>query len=80
MRAASWSGVMVEAGFGCQLCPVGFAGEVAAVVVVAGRPVFAVEGLFVEAGDGAHALPCGGVGWGGEDLAVVEEDCFDLGH
>ena len=69
-----------EAGFGCEELPVGLAGKVAAVVVVAGRPVFAVESVFIEAGDGAHALPCGGVGWGGEDLAVVEEDGLDLCH
>lgn len=43
--------------------PVGFGVEVAAVVGVAVGPVFAVEGFFFEAGDGAHALPCGGIGW-----------------
>ena len=60
--------------------PVGFGGEIAAVVGVAVGPVLAVEDLFGEAGDGAHAGPGGGVGWRGEDHAVVEEDCFYLGH
>ena len=60
--------------------PVGFGGEVAAVVGVAVGPVPAVEVLFAEAGDGAHAGPGGGVGWAGENHAVVEEDCFYLRH
>ena len=52
----------------------------AAIVGVAVGPVFAVEEFFAEAGDGAHAGPCGGVGWAGEDHAVVEEDCLDWSH
>jgi len=60
--------------------PEGFGVEVAAVVGVTVGPVLAVEDFFVETGDGEHALPGGGVGWAGEDHAVVEEDCFDGGH
>ncbi len=60
--------------------PEGLGVEVAAVVGVAVGPVLAVEELFAEAGDGAHALPGAGVGCAGEDHAVVEEDCFDGGH
>ena len=69
-----------DAGACGDFVPVGFAGEVAAVVGVAVGPVFAVEDVFGEAGDGAHPLPGGGVGWGGEDHAVVEEDCLDWSH
>ena len=61
--------------------PEGFAGEVAAVVGVAVGPVARGGGrLFAEAGDGAHARPGGGVGWAGEDHAVVEEDCLNFVH
>jgi hypothetical protein len=60
--------------------PEGVAFEVAAVVCVAVGPVFAVEEVFGEAGDGAHALPGCGVGWGGEDHTVVEEDGLNWCH
>jgi hypothetical protein len=43
-------------------------------------PVFAVEKLFAEAGDGEHAGPGGGVGWAREDHSVVEENCFYWSH
>jgi hypothetical protein len=60
--------------------PEGLGVEVAAVVGVAVCPVLAMEDLFVEAGDGEHASPGGGVGWAGEDHSVVKEDCFDWRH
>jgi hypothetical protein len=60
--------------------PEGVSVEVAAIVGVAVGPVLAVEGLFAEAGDGAHASPGGWVGRAGEDHAVVEEDCLDGDH
>jgi hypothetical protein len=60
--------------------PIGFGGEVAAVVGVAVSPVFTVEGGFAEVGDGTHASPCGWVGGGGENHAVIEENCLNLGH
>jgi len=56
--------------------PEGNTREGASVVVVAVGPVLAVERLFVEVSDGADALPGCGVGWAGEDHAVIEEDCF----
>ena len=56
--------------------PVGLGGEVAAIVGVAVRPVFAVEEIFAEACDGADASPGCGIGWAGEDHSVVEEDCL----
>jgi hypothetical protein len=56
--------------------PVGVGREVAAIVGVAVRPVFAVEDVFAEACDGADASPGCGIGWAGEDHAVVEEDCL----
>jgi hypothetical protein len=43
-------------------------------------PVLALEEVFAEVGDGAEASPGGGIGWAGEDHAVVEEDCFYLRH
>ena len=43
-------------------------------------PVLAMERLFGETGDVADAGPCGGIGWAGEDHAVVEEDCVDWVH
>jgi len=60
--------------------PEGFGGEVASVVGVAMRPVARVELFFAESGDGEHAGPGGGIGWAGEDHAVVEEDCFYWSH
>src|ERR1700735_244136 len=43
-------------------------------------PVATIKLLFVETGDRAHASPGGGIGWPGEDHAVVKEDCFYLSH
>ena len=43
-------------------------------------PVFVVEEIFAEAGEGAQTGPGGGIGWTGEDQAVVEEDCFYGSH
>ena len=63
-----------------DVVPVGLAGEIAAVVGVAVGPVAAVEAVFAEAGDGAHARPGCGVGRAGEDHAVVEEDCLNFVH
>ena len=60
--------------------PVGFAGEGAAVVLVAVGPVFAVKVGFAEAADVEHLLPYGGIGGEGQDLAEIEEDCFDWNH
>ena len=60
--------------------PEGNARESASVVVVAVRPVLAVEKGFVAVGDGAHALPGCGLRWGGEDHAVIKENCFDWIH
>ena len=60
--------------------PEGVAFEVAAVVGVAVGPVFAVEKVVGEAGDREHALPGCGVGWGGENHTVVEEDGLNWGH
>jgi len=74
------SGGEDDACSGGGLVPVGFGGEVASIVGVAVGPVFAVEDVFVEAGDGSDASPGGGVGGRGEDHAVVEEDCFHLSH
>ena len=69
-----------ETGVVAYVMPVGLAGEVAAIVGVAVGPVAAVEGFFVEAGDGSHAGPGCGVGRAGQDHTVVEENCFDLHH
>jgi hypothetical protein len=60
--------------------PERFGVEVAAVVGVTVRPVFAVEELFAEAGDGAHAGPGSGIWLAGENEAVVEEDCLNGVH
>ena len=60
--------------------PVGSPGEGAAVVLVAVSPIFAVEIGFAEAADGQHLLPDNGVGGQGEDLAKIEENCFDWNH
>jgi hypothetical protein len=65
---------------GGRFVPVGVCGEIATVVGAAVGPVLAVQDVFGEAGDFEHADPGGGVGWRGEDHAVVEEDCFYLGH
>jgi hypothetical protein len=43
-------------------------------------PVLAMKDLFREAGDGAHTQPRYGIGWGGEDHPVVEEDGLDRCH
>jgi hypothetical protein len=43
-------------------------------------PVAAAELLLVQAGDGAHLRPGCGIGWAGEDHAVVEEDCLNWSH
>jgi hypothetical protein len=67
-------------GGGCGAIPEGFGGEVASVVGVAMGPVAAVELFIAEVRDGEHVGPGGGVGRGGEDHAVVEEDCFYLSH
>ena len=69
-----------DPGTGGGFVPEGFGGEVATVVGVAVGPVAVVEMVFAEAGDGAHARPGGGVGWAGEDHAVVEENCFNWSH
>ena len=60
--------------------PEGVAFEITAVVVVTVRPVFAVEDFFGETGDVAHLLPGCGVGWGGENHSVVEEDSLNWSH
>ena len=59
---------------GGDVAPVGRAGEGAAVVVVAGAPVGVVEGGVGGVENLLHGGPGGGVGWTGEDQAVVEED------
>jgi hypothetical protein len=69
-----------DSGSGGGFVPVGLGGEVAPVVGVTVGPVFAVDEVFIEAGDGADAGPGGGVGCRGEDHAVVEEDCFYRSH
>ena len=51
-------------GGGGGLVPEGFGGEVASIVGVAMGPVAAVELFFAEVGDGEHAGPGRGVGWG----------------
>lgn len=60
--------------------PVGFAGEGAAVVLVTVGPVFTVEVGLAKAADVEHLLPDGGIGRQGEDLAEIEENCFDWNH
>ncbi len=67
----------LEAGVAADVGPVGEGGEVATVVGVAVSPVAGVKLLLVEVGDGAHVSPCDGVGWAGEDHAVVKEDSLD---
>jgi hypothetical protein len=60
--------------------PVGFGGEVAAVVAMAVSPVLAVEYVFGEIGKGANSSPGCWIGRRGEDHTVVEEDCFYRSH
>jgi hypothetical protein len=43
-------------------------------------PVFAVKVGLAEAADVEHLLPDGGIGRLGEDLAEIEENCFDWNH
>lgn len=66
-----------KAGVASDLIPVGEGGEIAAVVGVTMGPVGGVKLLLVEVGDGTHAGPCGGVGWAGQNHAVVKEDSLD---
>ena len=67
-------------GGGGGVVPERFGGEVAPIVGVAMGPVATVELFFAEVGEGEHAGPGGGVGWSGEDHAVVEENCFYWSH
>jgi len=67
-----------EAGVAREFGPVAWAVEEAEVVIAAVAPVEALEGVVVEAGEGEEAAARSGLG-GTEDLAVVEDDCFDGG-
>ena len=67
-------------GGGGGVVPEGFGGEVSSIVGVAMGPIAAVELFFAKVGEREHAGPGGGVGCGGEDHAVVEEDCFYWSH
>jgi hypothetical protein len=73
-------GTEKNSGVATDVVPIGPASEVAPVVGVAVGPVAAVEEFLVEVGDGAHLRPGCGIGWAGEDHAVVEEDCLDRAH
>ena len=69
-----------DAGATGNLVPESLPFELSAIVGVAVSPVLAVKDVFGETGEGAHVLPGCGVRRGGEDHAVVEEDCFYWCH
>lgn len=70
-------GVEVDASVGGDGVPIVRSAECAAVVIVTELPIRRVQGLLLEAGDGAELGPRCRV-WGiGEDLAEVEQDGVD---
>jgi hypothetical protein len=73
-------GGKVDSSAGGDAVPEGRGVHVAAIVGVAVGPVTVAERFFAETGDGAHASPGGGVGWAGENHAVVEENCLYQSH